>query len=286
MSRSGTTQADIRQRRATGAKKARISFWRRRFVRVGVIFALIAGAAFWLGTSGVPQRIAYGTQQKIYKITAAHGFAIHNVLVQGRVNTDADVLRGLINVTPGDPILAFDPNGTRDMLERISWIKSAQVERRLPDTIYIRLTERHPLALWQNKGKLRLIDDAGVTLTDTNLQKFSSLPLVVGEDAPAHATEFLSLLAAEPSLAPQVEAASWVSERRWDLTLKGGITVELPPVDPGLALHRLAAAQADNALLDKDISMVDLREPDRMTVRTKPGAVKDLKASLATRNNI
>ncbi len=265
-------------------KKARLNLWQGRILRAGIACVLIAGLFWLVGVSGMPQRLAFGTAQKIYKITAAHGFAVRNVLVQGRVNADPDVLRGLLNVAPGDPILAFDPAAAKESLERISWIKSARVERRLPDTVYIRLTERHPLALWQNKGKVRLIDDEGVTLTDMNLQKFSTLPLVVGEDAPAHASDFLQLLAAEPSLTPQVEAASWVSDRRWDLTLKNGITVELPPVDAGLALHRLASA--DSTLLDKDISMIDLREDGRMTVRTKPGAVHEVKASLTGRNNI
>ena len=36
------------------------------------------------------------------------------------------------------------------------------------------------------------------------------------------------VLAAEPTLATQVEASSWVSDRRWDLTLKNGATVQLP----------------------------------------------------------
>ncbi len=200
--------------------------------------------------------------------------------MQGRVNIDPDVLRGLINVKPGDPILAFDPAKVRDSIRRLSWVRDVQVERCLPDTIYVRLSERHPLALWQDKGKLRLIDADGVNLADSNLKSFAALPLVVGDDAPAHAAGLLRLLAAEPTLATQVEASSWVSDRRWDLTLKNGATVQLPAgEDAGLALRRLAAAQAENALLDKDISVIDLREADRMTVRTKPGAVKELRTS-------
>ena len=227
----------------------------------------------------MPRRLIASADQKIWQVSAAKGFAVKNLLVQGRVNIDPDVLRGLINVKPGDPILAFDPVKVRDSIRRLSWVRDVQVERRLPDTIYVRLSERHPLALWQDKGKLRLIDEDGVMLADSNLKAFASLPLVVGDDAPAHAAGLLRLLAAEPTLAPQVEASSWVSDRRWDLTLKNGATVQLPAGDAGLALRRLAAAQAENNLLEKDISVIDLREADRMTVRTKPGAVKELRTS-------
>ena len=70
----------------------------------------------------------------------------------------------------------------------------------------------------------------------------------------------------------RVEAASWVGERRWDLTLKGGITVELPQGDPTPALRRLAMAQEKDAILDKTISSIDLRQPDRMMIRASATA--------------
>jgi cell division protein FtsQ len=248
------------------------------------VLLLVAGAC-WLAVSAAPRRFVVGAEQKIFKVSAAKGYAVKNLLVQGRVNIDPDVLRGLIDVKPGDPILAFDPVKVRDSLKRLSWVKDAQVERRLPDTIYIRLTERRPLALWQDKGKVKLIDEDGVTLAEANLKSFGGLPLVVGDEAPRHAADLLRLLAAEPALVPQVEASTWVGGRRWDLALKKGITVQLPSGDAGLALRRLAAAQTENALLDKDISVIDLREDGRMTVRTKPGAVKELKTSVSAQKS-
>lgn len=243
-----------------------------------MLLLAVTAACGWLALGAAPHRFAAQTEQKIFKIGATKGFAVKNLLVQGRVNVDAEVLKGLINVRPGDPILAFDPVKVQESIKRLSWVRDVQVERRLPDTIYVRLTERQPFALWQDKGKVKLIDEDGVTLTDTGLQAFGKLPLMVGEGAPKQAAAILRLMAAEPLLEPQVEAFTWVSDRRWDLTLKNGITVQLPARDPGLALHRLAGAQAENQLLDKDIAIIDLREEGRMTVRTKPGAVKELKA--------
>ena len=237
-------------------------------------------AWFWL--SDTPQRLADAAGNKIQKIAAAQGFAVQNILVEGRKNTDPDVLRALINTERGDPIFAFNPAETKELIERISWVREAQVERRLPDTIYIGLVERRPLALWQNKGKVRLIDVDGVTLADNKLEKFSDLIILVGEDAPKYAPELLRMLHVEPSLKDRVEAASRVGGRRWDLKTKNGIAVKLPEGDLGLSLRRLAKAQEEDGLLDKDIESVDLREADRITVRTRPGAVKEYKAGLGS----
>ena len=41
------------------------------------------------------------------------------------------------------------------------WVKDARVSRRLPDTLVIDIVERKPAALWQNEGRLALIDCRG-----------------------------------------------------------------------------------------------------------------------------
>ena len=285
MSRAGTAKYKGRERRAGGKAARLITLFRRAgFVLGFAVLLFWAAAWFWL--SDMPQRLSHMAETQFQQFAAAQGFAVQSILVEGRDNTDPDVLRALINVERGDSIFAFDPAEVKELIERISWVREAHVERHLPDTVYIGLVERKPLALWQNKGKVRLIDVDGVTLADGKLEKFAGLVILVGEDAPEYAPELLRLLHVEPALKDRVEAATWVGERRWDLKTKNGISVKLPEGDLGLALRRLAKAQEDDGLLDKDIESVDLREPDRITVRTRPGAVKEYKAGFATGSNI
>jgi cell division protein FtsQ len=120
-----------------------------------------------------------------------------------------------------------------------------------------------------------------VTLTDANLKPFKALPIIVGERAPDHAPALLDLMIAEPLLAERLEAATWIGDRRWDLKLKNGMTVKLPEADVGFALRRLALAQEDDGLLDKDLTVIDARQSDRLTVRTRPGAVETYRAGMS-----
>lgn len=243
---------------------------------------LAAALTAWIGLSGAAVKAAAWSEREIFELAGDAGFSVSDILVEGRVHSDPDVLRAIINVRRGDPILSFDPRDARELIERISWVREAHVERRLPGTIYIGLIEREPVALWQNKGKLRLIDADGVTLSDSRLSSFGDLIILVGEKAPDHAAAFLSLLAAEPSVRKKVEAATWIGDRRWDMKLENGILVRLPENDAGLALHRLAEEQRRENLLEKDISVIDLREEGRMIVRTRPGAVHEYKAGTRT----
>lgn len=248
-----------------------------------VIAVVWVGA--WLVLSGALYNGARVVRNGFDRTAAAHGYAVQNILIDGRVNMDRTVLKDLIGVKKGDPIFAFDPTDTQDVLSHIGWIKKARVERRLPDTIYIGLHERKPLALWQQKGKLRLIDDEGVTITDENLGKFADLMILVGEDVPDEARTFLDWVYGEPEIATRAESAVRVGGRRWDLYLKspsGKIVVKLPEGDAAPSFRRLAQAQTREGLMDKAVSEIDLREPDRITVRTRDmgeDAAQKIKAS-------
>jgi len=239
---------------------------------------------FWVGSwfalSGAFARMHFKMQEAMLDESAQWGFAVQNIMVDGRKHTDGQTLKAMINMEKGDPIFAFDPDEARAQIEKLSWVKTAHVERRLPDTIYIRLEERTPMALWQKNKKLVLIDAEGVVLTDSNLAPWKNLLIVVGDDAPAHTAELLTMLEVEPDIQKRVEAATLVSGRRWDLKLKSGAEVKLPESELGLALRKLAVNHEEEALLDKNVLSIDVREEGRITVRTKPGAAQELDKDL------
>jgi cell division protein FtsQ len=273
MSRLGTRRSTILKRRSSGSE--RLILFVKRF---GIGIAVVA-AAFWLCSwfvmSGALERAQNSIETAVLNTTGGWGFKVRNIMVDGRRYTDPDTLKAMVNMEKGDPIFAFHPGEAKAMIEKISWVKSAHVERRLPDTIYIRLEERKPLALWQRNQKLALIDSDGVVLTDQNLSRWKKLMIVVGDDAPKKASELISMLDAEPVIEERVEAATLVSGRRWDLKLKSGADVKLPEEELGLALRKLAVNHEEEALLDKDVLSIDVREEGRITVRTKPGAAQD-----------
>jgi cell division protein FtsQ len=100
------------------------------------------------------------------------------------------------------------------------------------------------------------------------------LPLVVGEGAERQAKDFLDILVRYPEIAKQVRAAILVAQRRWDLVLKNGVDIELPETNAAAALARVTALDKDKKLLSRDITIVDLRLPDRVTVRLSDAAAQ------------
>jgi cell division protein FtsQ len=221
------------------------------------------------------------------------GLAVREVYADGRVRTTPAELRAQLGIEIGQPILAVDPDATRARLEQLPWVEQASVERQLPDRIEVRLIERRPLALWQTDGRFALIDRGGdVIMPDIGQEsvdmepagadaeiRYGQLRVLVGEQAPRHAAQLFALLSTEPALWSRVAAATWVGDRRWTLRLDNRIDVLLPEQGVQRAWRFLAAKARDEALLDRAISVIDLRFlPDRLRLRLDPVALQDSKA--------
>lgn len=215
-------------------------------------------------------------RERMGHATAWLGLRVQDVVIEGRQKTPEPVLRAAIAAEPGDPILTYSVADARARIESIQWVQSATVTRRLPDTIVVKLVERRPFAVWQHEGKFVLIDRDGQIVTDSDVALFASqLPLVVGLGAPEAAAQLEDELAAQPEVQSHVAAAVRVGERRWNLRLTSGTDVLLPEGAEVKALAWLAEQQAQRQLLDRPLQALDLRLPDRFTIRPQPRAAED-----------
>ena len=136
-----------------------------------------------------------------------------------------------------------------------------------PNRLQITITEREAFALWQLNGKVSVIAADGTALSDKIEPRLASLPFVVGPGAATRARDFLAILDNYPSIRDSVRASIFVAERRWNLRLKNGMDVRLPDTEVERALETLARLDKEKALLSRDITAVDLRIADRVTVR-------------------
>jgi len=221
------------------------------------------------------QSVLHDASGRLLEATAALGLRVADIRVEGRATTDRETILAALGARPGTPILAVDPARAKEQLERLPWVRSAVIERRLPDTLYVRLVEREPLALWQHGGRIELIDRTGAVIPVTRLDRFARLPMVVGEDAASHAAELLAMLASEAELAARVTAAVRVGGRRWNLRIDNAIEVLLPADGPAAAWADLARLERSSAVLKRDVQAIDMRLPDRLVVRLTPEAPKE-----------
>ena len=276
--------ADPDPQRAAAARSPRRRHAPRWVWRAGaasLVLALVGGGGFALHRGGWDVARVEQARTAALALTVEAGLTINDVVVQGRGRTSGEAILAALGAARGTPMLEISPSAAKTRLEALPWIRSASVERFLPDTLYVQVTERQPLALWQRKGKLELIDREGAVVAVPSLDEFADLIILVGDDAPKAAPALLEMLASEPALRSHVAAAVRVGGRRWNLKLDSGIDVALPEDNVGAAWRQFARLDRTDGLLKRDILKVDLRLPDRLVLQVpeaaKPAPIKKKK---------
>ncbi|HXO90585.1 MAG TPA: FtsQ-type POTRA domain-containing protein [Stellaceae bacterium] len=244
---------------------------------IGALLVLSGGVygGAQLSGSQVAQSALHSAVDTMIEATGLLGLTVSDVTVEGRETTDGETILAALAARPGTPILAVSPKRAKQQLETLPWVRTAVIERRLPGTLYVRLVERKPLALWQHGGKIALIDRAGAVIPVARLDRFAKLPMVVGEGAASHAAELLDMLASEPDLAARVTAAIRVGDRRWNLRIDNAIDVLLPADETAKAWGQLARLDRSTGLVQRDVQTIDTRLPDRLVLRVSPETPKE-----------
>lgn len=207
-------------------------------------------------------------------VANAAGFRITHVTISGRTHLSQDEILAIGGVTGKRSLLFLNATDVRERLKASPWISDATVLKLYPGNVQIDVTERKAFALWQAEGAVSVISEQGLILEPYTPGRFRSLPLIVGKGADKQAKDFIALLEQHPALRPQVKAIILVSERRWNLRLADGIDVRLPEKNVEAAVATLAKLDKEEKLFSKDITAIDLRLPDRLTVRLSEDAAK------------
>jgi cell division protein FtsQ len=213
----------------------------------------------------------------------AAGFRVTGVALTGNKHLNREEILARAGVTGNTALLFFDVADARARLLADPWIADATIQKLYPDRLQITLTEREAFALWQKDGRISVIGTDGTVLEPFVSRPYIPLPLVVGRGAETRAKEFLALLARFPDVRDNVLASILIAERRWNLRLKNGIDVRLPEQDTEGALAELVALDHDKKLMTRDIAAIDLRLPDRVTVRLSEAAAQARDAAFKER---
>lgn len=204
----------------------------------------------------------------------ALGFRITSIALAGQKQITREEILTIAGVTGRTSLLFVDADAARTRLKANPWIAEAAVLKLYPGRLRIEITERKPFALWQDNRKVSVIASDGTVLEPYVARRFTNLPLLVGHGADTRAREILNLLDQYPSIRETMRAAVLVADRRWNVRLKSGIDIKLPERDVAQALETLVAMDRDKKILSRDITAVDLRIADRVTVRLSDEATR------------
>jgi cell division protein FtsQ len=235
---------------------------------------ILSSVAYGIVEGGHVPTIVSAFKEARDQAANAAGFRITSVALTGNVHVSREEVLAIAGVTGTTSLLFLDVAAVRERLRTNPWIADATVLKLYPGELQVRLSERQAFALWQKERRVSVIAEDGTVLEPYIAPGLLRLPLVVGQGAETRAKAFLALLERYPVIRDQVRASILVGERRWNLRLRNGLDIRLPEADAASALDRLVALERDSKLTTRDITAIDLRLPDRVTVRLSPAAAQ------------
>lgn len=130
----------------------------RRLVTWGIVGAVAVAAfvaASWLG---IPGMIGTALAESVGRA----GLKVEQIQITGLKNMDDQTVYAIALDQKSRAMPLVDLENVRQQLLQYGWVKDAHVSRRLPDMLLIHVDERKPVAVWQDNGRLVLIDASGV----------------------------------------------------------------------------------------------------------------------------
>jgi cell division septal protein FtsQ len=133
-----------------------------------VLAALIGGAALWFAAPAVLRHVEF--------------FRVRRVEMQGLQYLDAANVIAAARLSRTDSVFD-DPDAIAQRVRALPGVSDAQVGRRLPGTLRIRLEEAEPVALTPKGDRLAMVDARGAVLPFDPLASAPSLPVLIGGGA-------------------------------------------------------------------------------------------------------
>jgi cell division protein FtsQ len=248
-------------------------------MRLGVpllLLAIIGGVYFGKESRRAAFVTAY--QDAINSIHERPEFMVTGMAVTGADAILATDVQAVLLIA--FPVSSFDLDleTLRGMVEAVPAVASATLRVEPGGILSVAVTPRQPIAIWRTEDGLKLIDASGFVVSPLAARSDrADLPLIAGDGAKDAIEEALALYAAAGPVAPRVRGLVRMGERRWDVVLDRDQRILLPTEGPIRALERVIVMAQTQDLLERDVSVVDMRNQDRPTIRLNEQAVAEMR---------
>lgn len=118
-----------------------------------------------------------------HRSTSDIRFAVKNIEVSGATHTSREALNAVTAGFVGVNLFKIDIGRVQAQLRSLPWVSHIEIEKKLPDTLRIRVTERTPWALVQSGNSFRYADENGAAFAPLTPEAGDAdLPLIVANN--------------------------------------------------------------------------------------------------------
>ncbi len=190
-------------------------------------------------------------------------FYINNITVENNLVISEKKIRQKLSFIYKRNLFFLRDNEIRDKLNEIDFIDSYEIKKIYPNKIKIKVFEKKPIAILQNKREKKYFTSKGSSVSFIYLDEFKSLPLVFGDEK-----SFKTLNdELEKINFPYKEIKTFYlfETGRWDLLTIKNQTIKLPISDYNISLKNFLDLK-DQASFEK-YKIFDYRIKDQLILK-------------------
>jgi len=228
----------------------------------------------WMLTPGVKTAVRVGTPLAVLAIIATvwvarddnrEMVAAKYAEVKASLQQRPEFIMTKFNVIGADPQTTADIEGILPVEFPVSSFDIDMEELR---DVVEQLYAIKPVAVWRDHNTLRLVDADGIIagIIEDRAER-RDLPLIAGDGAFENIEEALTLFKTAGPIRERVRGLVRMGDRRWDMVLDRGQRLLLPDENPITALDRMIVLNDAQDMLDRDVAVVDMRNPKRAVLR-------------------
>lgn len=216
--------------------------------------------------------LGLGAAGVIYLPRWLDAWPINQVKVQG-VHTDVrqqQLSARLVNEFEGKNFFSVSLSSLRNQAFQMDWVEDVQVSRAWPDTLVLDVTEREPVAVWNDQ---QLISSKGVIFSAVKEYDVESLPRLYGDQRTAVDVMhyYHSMSQALQNLDRNISRLEVDSRLTAKLVLDDGLEVVVDREDFAYKLRRFGRLYQNVLAKDeRKLQRVDLRYADGAAVTFAP----------------
>ncbi|HKL69234.1 cell division protein FtsQ/DivIB [Salibaculum sp.] len=251
----------------------------RRLILVGLpLLALGAALTGWAAQEANRQMVSEAFAKARMEFFSREEFMVRVMAVDGADDALSRQIRTVLPVEFPTSSFDLDLEAMRTKVAALAPVADAALRVRPGGVLQVTVQQRQPVAVFRGADGLRLVDPEGVLIAPVAARADrADLPLITGDGARAALAEGLRLYDVAGPIRHRMRAVVRMGERRWDVVLDRGQRILLPTQTPIRAFDRVIALDQAQDLLDRDVSVVDMRNAARPTIRLNEQAVAELR---------
>ncbi len=153
-------------------------------------------------------------------------FNIKKIIIQNNLIIENEIVEKKLSYLYDENILFFNRKNLEIKLKEIDFIESLKIKKIYPDKLVIKIVEKKPIAIIQNKKEKNYYTEKGEIINFSELEMYKNLPIVFADKD--NFTVFYFKLNKIKFPVDTIKTFYFFDSRRWDIETISNQLIKLP----------------------------------------------------------